>query len=168
VRLRYFNVLGPRQPADSPYTPVIPLFVNAMLDGRRPVIHGDGLQTRDFTCVEDVVQASLLAAEAPRVSGRVYNVGSGRKTTLLELVERINSMLGTDIRSIHTPPRPGDIHDSVADITRAQADLGYCPCTDLEQSLRRCLDCYVDLYKKPRRVGKPVLSSSLKPFPAPS
>src|SRR5437763_566048 len=79
VRLRYFNVFGPRQSPDSPYAAVIPLFFRAMLAGRRPVIHGDGLQSRDFTCVEDVVRANLLAAEAPGVSGKVYNVACGRR-----------------------------------------------------------------------------------------
>jgi UDP-glucose 4-epimerase len=156
VRLRYFNVIGPRQSAAGPYAAVVPLFLDAMLQGRRPVIHGDGLQTRDFTSVDDVVQANLLAAEASRASGRVYNIGSGRKTSLLELVERINALLETDIRPIHTQPRAGDIRDSVADVTRAQADLGYCSCTDLELTLRRCIDSLGGQRKKPRRLAKPV------------
>src|SRR5207248_1212999 len=86
VRLRYFNVFGPRQSPDSPYAAVIPLFIQAILAGRSPVLHGDGLQSRDFTYVDDVVQANLLAAEGPDVSGNVYNVACGRRTTLLELV----------------------------------------------------------------------------------
>ncbi len=140
VRLRYFNVFGPRQRAGQPYSAVVPIFLEALLARRRPVIHGDGMQSRDFTYVDDVVQANLLAADAPRVAGRVYNIASGRTTTLLELVEKINAILGTDTRPIHAGPRPGDIRHSAADITRAQADLGYCPCTDLRQSLRRCID----------------------------
>lgn len=154
VRLRYFNVFGPRQVSGSPYATVIPLFLEAMLAGRRPVIHGDGTQSRDFTCVEDVVQANLLAAEAPRASGKVYNVASGRRTTLLELVERINAILGTEIKPIHTTARVGDIRHSFADITRAQADLGYCPCTDLGQCLRTCIDYYAAKRRGPKHVRR--------------
>jgi UDP-glucose 4-epimerase len=156
VRLRYFNIFGPRQPAIGPYAAVVPLFLSAMLAGRRPVIHGDGLQTRDFTSVDDAVQASLLAAEASRAAGRVYNVGTGRKTSLLDVIERISGILETDIRPIHAPPRQGDLHDCVADVTRAQADLGYCPCTDLDQTLRRCLEYVQTQRPRPRRVGKAI------------
>jgi len=154
VRLRYFNVFGPRQRAGHPYSAVVPLFLQAMLAGQRPLIHGDGLQSRDFTYVDDIVQANLLAADAPRVAGRVYNIASGRTTTLLELVEKINAILGTDIRPIHTGPRPGDIRHSAADITRAQADLGYCPCTDLRQSLRRCIEAITSSRKGPKYIRK--------------
>jgi UDP-glucose 4-epimerase len=160
VRLRYFNVFGPRQTATGSYAAVVPLFLDAMLSKRRPVIHGDGAQTRDFTSVDDAVQASLLAAEAPRAAGRVYNVGTGRKTTLLDLVEHINRLLKTDIRPIHTLPRPGDIQHSLADVTRAQADLGYCPCTDLDHTLRHCLDFVDGQRQKPRRIGKAIGSLS--------
>jgi UDP-glucose 4-epimerase len=156
VRLRYFNVVGPRQRATGPYAAVIPVIADALLAGRRPVLHCDGLQTRDFTSVDDVVQASLLAAEVSRASGRVYNIGTGRPTTLLDLVERINALLETEVRPLHTPPRAGDVHDSVADVTRAEADLGYCPCTDLDQSLRRCIDSLGEERKPPRRNGKPI------------
>jgi UDP-glucose 4-epimerase len=140
VRLRYFNVFGPRQPPDSPYAAVIPLFMHAMLEGRPPTIHGDGQQSRDFTFVDDVVQANLLAAEAPGVAGKVYNIACGRRTSLLELVTRINALLGTQIEPVHTDPRPGDVRHSQADITAAQADLGYCPRVDMEEGLRRCLE----------------------------
>ncbi len=116
VRLRYFNVFGPRQSPDSAYAAVIPLFIQAMTSGKRPVIHGDGLQSRDFTYVADVVQANLLAAATPGVSGRVYNVACGRKTTLLELVDSLNSLLGTRIAPIHAAGRPGDVKHSLADI----------------------------------------------------
>src|SRR5438128_191047 len=95
VRLRYFNVFGPRQPPDSPYAAVIPLFLQAMLEGRSPHVHGDGQQSRDFTFVEDAVQANLLAAEAPGVSGKVYNIACGRRTSLLELIALMNRLLGT-------------------------------------------------------------------------
>ena len=154
VRLRYFNAFGPRQFSGSPYSTVVPLFLEAMLAGRRPVIHGDGAQSRDFTSVDDVVQANLLAAEAPRASGKVYNVASGRRTTLLELVDRINAILGTDIKPIHTAPRAGDIRHSFADISRAQADLGYCPCTDLGQCLRACIEFYAAKRKGPKHLRR--------------
>ncbi|HEV3261325.1 MAG TPA: SDR family oxidoreductase [Gemmataceae bacterium] len=142
VRLRYFNVFGPRQPPGSPYSAVIPLFIEAMLAGRSPTIYGDGLQSRDFTYVRDVVQANLLAAEAPRVAGKVFNIACGRRTTLLDLIGRINDVLGTRIRPVHADPRPGDVQHSQADISRAQVELGFCPCTDIKQDLRHCIDYY--------------------------
>lgn len=140
VRLRYFNVFGPRQSPESAYAAVIPLFIQALTTGKRPVIHGDGTQSRDFTFVADVVQANLLAADAPGVSGRVYNVACGRRTTLLELVDHLNAMLGTRIAPTHTPPRAGDVQHSEADIQRACAELGYRPTTDVPAGLRRCLE----------------------------
>jgi UDP-glucose 4-epimerase len=140
VRLRYFNVFGPRQSSEGPYSAVIPLFLEAMACGRSPVIHGDGLQSRDFTYVDDVVQANLLAAEVPRVAGKVYNIAAGRRTSLLGLVEEINRILGTQIKPIHDKPRPGDVRHSQADISLAQAELGYCPCTDMKHHLARCRD----------------------------
>ncbi len=149
VRLRYFNVFGPRQSPNSPYAAVIPLFFQALLAGRSPTIHGDGLQSRDFTFVEDVLQANLLAADAPGVSGRVYNVACGRRTTLLDLVMRINEMLGTDIPPIHTEPRAGDVKHSQADISAAQNDLGYCPRFGIEEGLQRCYEHYVTARESP-------------------
>jgi UDP-glucose 4-epimerase len=140
VRLRYFNVFGPRQTPGGPYAAVIPLFIEAMVSGRSPVVYGDGLQSRDFTFVDDVVQANLLAAEAPRVTGKVFNIASGRRTTLLELVHIINENLGANLRPMHDKPRPGDVRNSQADISSAQAELGYCPCTDMKRDLQRCLD----------------------------
>jgi UDP-glucose 4-epimerase len=140
VRLRYFNVFGPRQPPDSPYAAVIPLFMQALLEGRPPTIHGDGQQSRDFTFIDDVVQANLLAAEAPGVAGKVYNIACGRRTSLLELVARMNALLGTDIRPVHDEPRPGDVRHSQADIAAARADLGYSPRVDINEGLRRCLE----------------------------
>ncbi len=139
VRLRYFNVFGPRQSPDSPYAAVIPLFIQALSSGKAPVIHGDGTQSRDFTYVADVVQANLLAANAPNVSGRVYNVACGRQTTLLDLVAHLNELLGTDIVPTFTPSRPGDVKHSLADIQRARTDLGYEPTTDMAAGLRQTL-----------------------------
>jgi len=140
VRLRYFNVFGPRQSPDSPYAAVIPLFLQAMLESRSPPVHGDGQQSRDFTFVEDAVQANLLAAEAPGVSGKVYNIACGRRTSLLELIALMNQLLGSDILPSYRDPRPGDVRHSQADITRAQAELGYQPRIDVERGLRHCLD----------------------------
>ncbi len=142
VAIRYFNVFGPRQDPDSPYSAVIPLFITAILSGRQPVIYGDGLQSRDFTFVANVVHANLLAADAPNVSGRVLNAANGRSITLLELLEAINKLLGTNVKPIHEPPRPGDIRESLADVTLARQLLGYEPRVDLREGLRRSIDYY--------------------------
>lgn len=140
VRLRYFNVFGPRQAPDSPYAAVIPKFIREMQAGRPARILGDGEQSRDFTYIANVVQANLLAAEAPNVSGRVYNIACGQRTTLLELVAMMNSLLGTKIPPILEQPRPGDVRHSQADISRADADLGYTPRINLEWGLRCCVE----------------------------
>jgi nucleoside-diphosphate-sugar epimerase len=139
VRLRYFNVYGPRQAADGDYAAAVPRFLHAMRAGRSPVICGDGFQSRDFTYVDDVVQANLLAAQASRVAGKVYNIAYGGRTSLLDLVALLNDLLGTAITPIHAAPRPGDVRHSVADTSRAQAELGYCPCTSVKEGLARCL-----------------------------
>ncbi len=140
VRLRYFNVFGPRQSPDSPYAAVIPKFIREIMAGRPPSIQGDGTQSRDFTYIANVVQANLLAAEAPNVSGRVYNIACGQRTTLLDLVSMINSLLGTKIAPVHEQPRPGDVRHSQADISRAAADLGFVPRINLEWGLRCCVE----------------------------
>jgi UDP-glucose 4-epimerase len=148
VALRYFNIFGPRQPPDSPYAAVIPLFIRAMLAGRGPTIHGDGLQSRDFTYIDNAVQANLLAATTPGVGGRVYNVACGQRYTLLDIVERINGLLGTQIRPVFSDPRPGDVRHSQADITRASADLHYAPKVDVEEGLKRCVEYYRSAHSK--------------------
>jgi UDP-glucose 4-epimerase len=145
VCLRYFNVFGPRQDPDSPYSAVIPLFITAMLAGRQPVIHGDGRQSRDFTYVANVVQANLLAADAQGVSGRMFNVANGRSTDLLTLIDVLNRLLGTDVKSRHDAPRPGDVRESLADITQARELLAYEPLIDFEEGLRRSIDYYRQL-----------------------
>jgi UDP-glucose 4-epimerase len=139
VRLRFFNIFGPRQRADSPYSGVIALFAAALSEGRTPTIFGDGLQTRDFTYIADVVQALTRAAETPSVSGRVYNVGTGRGVTLLELIAALNRLLGTKVAPQHGPPRVGDVRHSRADITRARRDLGYEPGVAFENGLAKTL-----------------------------
>jgi UDP-glucose 4-epimerase len=140
VRLRYFNVFGPRQSPDSPYAAVIPKFIESMTSGRSPIIYGDGQQSRDFTFVADVVQANLLAAEAPGVSGKVYNIACGRRTSLLEVVEHLNNLLGTDIKPTHMGARAGDVRHSLANIDEARDDLNYEPTTDMVTGLRHCLE----------------------------
>jgi UDP-glucose 4-epimerase len=142
VRLRFFNIFGPRQRADSPYSGVIALFLAALSEGLSPVIHGDGLQSRDFTYVDNAVQALLQAAEAAAAVGEVYNIGSGGSTTVLGLVTHLNDLLGTGIPPLHGPPRAGDVRHSRADITRARRDLGYEPTTPFLEGLRRTVQVY--------------------------
>ena len=143
VRLRFFNIFGPRQRADSPYSGVIALFTAAMTEGRRPTVFGDGLQSRDFTDVRDVMQALRKAAEAPAsISGRVYNVGTGRSVSVLELIGALNRLLGTDLVPVPAPPRAGDVRHSRADISRARRDLGYEPAFSFDEGLRRTLAWY--------------------------
>jgi UDP-N-acetylglucosamine/UDP-N-acetyl-alpha-D-glucosaminouronate 4-epimerase len=135
VSLRYFNVFGPRQLPDSEYAAVIPRFLRRMLAGQRPVIYGDGEQSRDFTPVENVVEANLLAAGATAGAGDVFNVACGQTTTLNQLVAWLNAELGTDLPPIHEPPRPGDIRHSYASIRKAEAALGYRPRREVRDGL---------------------------------
>lgn len=150
VCLRYFNVFGPRQDPDSQYSAVIPKFISALLGGRRPTIFGDGRQSRDFTYVDNVVHGNLLAADAPaeKVSGRCFNVAAGRSTSLLELLDLLNKLLGTDIRPVHAEPRAGDVRKSLADISQARACLGYETLVDFDDGLRRSIDFYRNLAAK--------------------
>ncbi|MBN1911211.1 MAG: SDR family oxidoreductase [Pirellulales bacterium] len=145
VCLRYFNVFGPRQDPDSPYSAVIPLFITAMLAGKQPTVYGDGLQSRDFTFVANVVHANLLAADAPNVSGRLFNCANGASTDLLTLIAALNRFLGTDVQPQFAPPRIGDVRESMADITQARACLKYEPQVGFEEGLRRSIDYYRQL-----------------------
>jgi len=140
--LRYFNVFGPRQDPKGPYAAVIPLFIKAILAGRQPTIFGDGLQTRDFTYVENVVQANLLAAEAQDAVGRVFNVGNGLSISLLDLLRELNAVLGTNVQPIFQPERAGDVRDSLADISQAEQVLEYEPAVGLAEGLRRTVEYY--------------------------
>ena len=140
VAIRYFNVFGPRQDPGSPYSGVISLFATALLDGRQPVIYGDGEQTRDFTYVANVVDGVLRACEAPNVAGEVMNVATGGRISLNDLLKTMNRILGTSLEAVYQSPRAGDVRDSQADITKAKALLGYAPNVDLEDGLRRTLD----------------------------
>jgi nucleoside-diphosphate-sugar epimerase len=146
VALRYFNVFGARQDPTSAYAAVIPLFITAMLDGRPPTVHGDGTQTRDFTYIANVVHGNLLACKAPaEATGQVYNLACGDKISLLDLIGTINRVLGTDIKPVHTDPRPGDIHDSRADNSKARRLLGFEPQISFEEGLARTIQYYQSL-----------------------
>jgi len=139
VRLRFFNVFGPRQDAKSPYSGVIALFIAALCDGRRPTIYGDGLQGRDFVYVANVVEALCLAAQAPAAAGKVYNIGNGRATTVVDLLGHLNRLLGSRVEPIFAPPRAGDVRHSEADISLARRELGYEPSVTFEDGLARTL-----------------------------
>jgi UDP-glucose 4-epimerase len=145
VCLRYFNVFGPRQDPDSPYSAVIPLFITRILANESPIIFGDGLQSRDFTFVENVVQGNLLAADAAEAPGKTFNIADGRATTLLQLITALSELLGSKVTPVHEPPRPGDVRESLADITAARQVLGYEPQVNFEEGLRRSIDYYKSL-----------------------
>jgi UDP-glucose 4-epimerase len=139
VALRYFNVFGPRQSPHSAYAAVIPAFLAAAREGRPAPLHGDGEQTRDFTYVENVVQANLLAATLPaeRVNGWTCNVGAGERTSLRQLVQLVREVSGRDLTVESLPERPGDVRDSLASLVRAGEVLGYAPTVDLQEGLGR-------------------------------
>ncbi len=140
VGLRYFNVYGPRQTPEGPYAAVLPRFFRACLAGEAPVIYGDGAQSRDFTFVEDAVEANLLAAGAPaEACGRAYNVALGERTTVAELAERVREAVGSGLPARHEPPRPGDVPHSQADPAAAEARLGFRARTGLREGLERTL-----------------------------
>ena len=140
VALRYFNVFGPRQDPMSQYSAVIPKFIGAVMAGRQPVIYGDGETSRDFTYVENVVEATLLACTAPGVSGETINIACGTRVTLNELAHMIGKLLGKSVQPEYQPSRTGDVKHSLADIRKAQRLLGYAPKVDLEEGLKRTFD----------------------------
>ncbi len=136
VALRYFNVFGPYQDPASPYSAVIPLFINACLEGCKPVINGDGKQSRDFTYIANVVHANLLAADAPSATGLMMNIACGDSISVNHLASQIGRLTGRmDIEPSHRPERRGDVKHSRADITLAQKLLGYEPVTSFEEGL---------------------------------
>lgn len=141
VSLRYFNVFGPRQDPKSEYAAVIPRFVTTILGGGRPIIFGDGEQTRDFCFIDNTVSANLLAAKAT-THGEVVNVACGARVSLNALIQLINEELGTDVKAEYQPGRAGDVRDSLADITAAQKLLGYEVLYDLRAGLKKAVDWY--------------------------
>jgi nucleoside-diphosphate-sugar epimerase len=141
VSLRYFNVFGPRQDPSSQYSGVISRFISALASGERPVIYGDGEQSRDFTYISNVVDANLRAAESAKGIGHIINVATGRRTTLNELLDSLKSITGrTDLEAEYRAPRAGDVRHSLADITSARDFLGFEPQIGLEEGLRKTLE----------------------------
>ena len=142
VALRYFNVFGPRQDATSQYSGVLALFIPAVLQGKKPTIYGDGLQSRDFTYVKNVADANLLACTVPGVAGQVFNIACGDRITVNSMLQQINKITGKDITPIYADPRAGDIKHSQADITRAKEHLGFQPTVSFEEGLRHTVEWY--------------------------
>lgn len=140
VAIRYFNVFGPHQDPRSMYAAVIPNFISALLAGESPTIFGDGEQSRDFTYVDNVIAANLLAMDAVSVAGRVYNVACGESTTVNELVACLGEILNTDIKPVYCLARSGDVKHSLADISRACAELGYEPTVSFREGLERTVE----------------------------
>jgi UDP-glucose 4-epimerase len=139
---RYFNVFGPRQNPKSQYAAVIPAFITAMLEDRQPTIYGDGLQTRDFTYVENIVHAYMLAVDLPKTSGQSINVACGDQISLLDIVDRLNRILGKGIRPVFAAPRAGDVRHSCADISAARQLLRFSPVVQFEEGLKRTVEWY--------------------------
>lgn len=144
VCLRYFNVFGPRQDPSSPYSGVLAKFITLMLRGEQPAIHGDGEQSRDFTYIDNAVEANLLACKAPsaKVAGQVFNTATGRRVTLNETFKLLQDLTSYKGQPKYGPERGGDIKHSLADISKAEAALGYKPLVDFEEGLRRTVEWY--------------------------
>jgi UDP-glucose 4-epimerase len=144
VTTRYFNVFGPRQDPGSPYSGVISLFIKALVDGTRPTIYGDVGQTRDFTYVANVVDAVIRAAETPGVGGQVFNVATGSRISLNQLLETLKQIFNSNVEPIYKDARPGDVRDSQADISKAAALLGYQPSVNFEAGLRETVKWFTE------------------------
>ncbi len=142
ISLRYFNVFGPHQDPTSQYAAVIPAFVTAILKDERPTVFGDGLQSRDFTYVDNVVEANLLAAKAKKTCGEVINIACGQAVTVNETIDTINGLVGKNIKPIYTDPRPGDVKHSLADITLAKETIGYEPKVLFPEGLQKAIGWY--------------------------
>jgi UDP-glucose 4-epimerase len=150
ICLRYFNIFGPRQAADSPYSGVIAQFTYKMMAGETPTIFGDGLTSRDFNYVDNAVSANLLACVAPSAvaTGRVFNIGTGKSQTLNEVYAAIAEQLGFSGKPKYGPPREGDIRHSLADIARASQELGYQPKVQFREGLRKTVEWYLEEKEK--------------------
>ena len=140
VCLRYFNIFGPRQDHASLYAAVIPKFINAMLKGTSPTIYGDGLQSRDFTYIDNVVEANLLALQAKGVEGQVFNIAWGGRYSVMDLVKELNRITRRDLPPRFSPPREGDVRHSQASIVKAEAILGYRPKVGFQEGLQRTVE----------------------------
>ncbi|HEV2400445.1 MAG TPA: SDR family oxidoreductase [Candidatus Sulfotelmatobacter sp.] len=154
VALRYFNVFGPRQDPSSPYSGVLAKFITLMLRGEQPTINGDGEQSRDFTYIDNVVSANLLACKAPagKVAGQVFNSATGRRVTLNETFKLLQSLTGYKGQPKYGPERGGDIRHSLADISKIEAALGYKPIVQFEEGLKRTVDWYRESIVQPTEV----------------
>lgn len=137
VSLRYFNVFGPRQDPNSQYAAVIPKFITAIMNDERPVVFGDGLQSRDFTYVENNVEANLKACTAPDAAGKVFNIACGETYSLLDVIAAINELLGKSIEPIFAPPRAGDVKHTQADIEKAREIIGFNPSVTFMEGLEK-------------------------------
>jgi UDP-glucose 4-epimerase len=144
ISLRYFNVFGPQQDPASQYAAAIPAFVTAILEDEPPTVYGDGEQSRDFTYVDNVVNANLLAASARKTNGEVINIACGQAVTINEIIDMINRLLGKNIKPTYTASRPGDVKHSLADITAAKDLIGFEPVTSFNEGLRKAIDWYSD------------------------
>jgi len=149
VSLRYFNIFGPRQDPSSPYSGVLAKFIAQMLNGEQPTILGDGTQSRDFTYIENAVQANLLAVKAPasQVAGQVFNVATGKRADLNQAFQLLKKIIGYTGDVKYGPPRSGDVKHSLADLSRAEKHMGYKPNVDFEQGLRRTVEWYREQFK---------------------
>ncbi len=156
VSLRYFNVFGPGQDPLSQYAAVIPRFITALLAGEAPVVFGDGEQSRDFTYIDNVVDANLLAAQASDVCGRTFNVACGQRISLNHLLDEIRGILQSDVEAVHLDPRPGDVKHSLADISQAREGLGYRPAVDFGEGLLRTVNHHRSKAESDP-IGSPVL-----------
>ena len=144
ISLRYFNVFGPYQDPTSQYAAAIPAFVTAILKDEPPTVYGDGEQSRDFTYIDNVVGANLLAARAEHTEGQVLNIACGQAVTVNAIIDMINELLGKNIQPIYTDPRPGDVKHSLADITLAEKLIAYKPKVPFKQGLQKAIDWYRD------------------------
>jgi UDP-N-acetylglucosamine 4-epimerase len=145
IGLRYFNIFGPRQNPNGPYAAVIPLFAQALIDGKSPTINGDGSTSRDFTYVDNAVQANLLAlfTENTDAVNQVYNIACGDQTSLVELFDGLKAYLSADINPTFGPERKGDVKSSLADISKAQKFINYVPCVSFRDGLRKYVDAII-------------------------
>ncbi|MHC4643541.1 MAG: NAD-dependent epimerase/dehydratase family protein, partial [Planctomycetota bacterium] len=144
ISLRYFNVFGPHQDPTSQYAAAIPAFVTAILKDKQPTIFGDGLQSRDFTYVDNVIEANLLAARAKETKGEVINIATGQAVTVNETIDLIDQLLGKNIKPIYADPRPGDVKHSLADISTAENLIGFKPKLSFKKGLQLAIDWYRD------------------------
>lgn len=150
VSLRYFNVFGPRQSLENQYAVVIPKFITCMLKDENPPVHGDGQQTRDFTYVENIVQANIKSAVSPGVKSEVFNIACGQAYSVLDIINHINKILKKSIEPKFIPPRPGDVKDTLADIAKAQKLIGFAPKVGFEQGLKKTIEYFSKKTSQPR------------------